>query len=98
MRTILICICFVFLASLAESQIKSTIIKTETSKRTTVPQRFAKPLEEFRAAWIATVDNINWPSKPGLTSAEQQKEAIGILDRLQSLNFNAVIFQSPLKS
>jgi uncharacterized lipoprotein YddW (UPF0748 family) len=93
MRTILICICFVFLASLAESQIKSTIIKTETSKRTTVPQRFAKPLEEFRAAWIATVDNINWPSKPGLTSAEQQKEAIGILDRLQSLNFNAVIFQ-----
>lgn len=28
---------------------------------------------EFRAAWIATVANIDFPSKPGLTT-EQQKE------------------------
>src|SRR5690606_12682312 len=27
---------------------------------------------EFRAAWVATVANINWPSKPGLSSKEQQ--------------------------
>ena len=47
-----------------------------------------KPLREFRAAWIATVANINWPSKPGLTSAEQQKEAIALLDLLKSLNFS----------
>ncbi|NQV72671.1 hypothetical protein HQ496_06080, partial [bacterium] len=24
--------------------------------------------KEFRAAWVATVDNIDWPSEPGLTS------------------------------
>ena len=48
---------------------------------------------EFRAAWIATVANINWPSKPGLTSLEQQKEALEFLDFLQANNFNAVIFQ-----
>jgi uncharacterized lipoprotein YddW (UPF0748 family) len=39
------------------------------------------------------VANINWPSKPGLTTAEQQAEAISILDYLQVNNFNAVILQ-----
>jgi uncharacterized lipoprotein YddW (UPF0748 family) len=48
---------------------------------------------EFRAAWIATVANINWPSKPGLTSKEQQDEAIALLDFLQKNHFNAVILQ-----
>jgi uncharacterized lipoprotein YddW (UPF0748 family) len=52
-----------------------------------------KAMQEFRAAWIASVANINWPSKPGLSTAEQQKEAIALLDLLQSLNFNAAILQ-----
>jgi len=50
-------------------------------------------IKEFRAAWVATVANINWPSKPGLTTAEQQKETIDLLDFLQAHHFNAVIFQ-----
>ncbi len=49
--------------------------------------------KEFRAAWVATVANINWPSKPGLSSEEQQKEAITLLDFLKDHHFNAVIFQ-----
>ena len=48
---------------------------------------------EFRAAWVATVANINWPSKPGLPVDGQQKEAIALLDFLKAANFNAVIFQ-----
>ncbi|MGK6350388.1 glycoside hydrolase family 10 protein [Parapedobacter sp. DT-150] len=48
---------------------------------------------EFRAAWVATVDNINWPSKPGLSTAEQQQEALILLDFLRDHHFNAVIFQ-----
>ncbi len=51
-------------------------------------------LREFRAAWVATVANINWPSKPGLPSDQQQAEAISLLDFLQQNNFNAVIFQA----
>ena len=31
---------------------------------------------EFRAGWVATVGNIDWPSKPGLPAAQQQKEII----------------------
>lgn len=48
---------------------------------------------EFRAAWIASVANINWPSKRGLTTEQQKAEAIQILDRLKDNNFNAVILQ-----
>lgn len=50
-------------------------------------------LREFRAAWIATVANINWPSKPGLSTEEQKREAIALLDQLQQLHFNAAILQ-----
>ncbi len=48
---------------------------------------------EFRAAWISAVWNLDWPSKPGLTMEQQQAELIALLDRLQGMNFNAVIFQ-----
>jgi len=48
---------------------------------------------EFRGLWIATVANIDWPSKPGLSTAAQKAELISILDRAEKLNLNAVIFQ-----
>jgi len=48
---------------------------------------------EFRGVWVATVGNIDWPSKPGLSTEEQQREALAILDTVVALNMNAVIFQ-----
>jgi uncharacterized lipoprotein YddW (UPF0748 family) len=48
---------------------------------------------ELRAVWVATVGNIDWPSKAGLTTAEQQAELIAILDRMAQLRMNAVVFQ-----
>jgi len=51
------------------------------------------PNREFRGVWVATVGNIDWPSKPGLSTADQQKEAIQILDRCVALKLNAVVFQ-----
>jgi uncharacterized lipoprotein YddW (UPF0748 family) len=48
---------------------------------------------EFRGVWVASVDNIDWPSAPGLSSREQQQELIAILDRAAALNLNAVILQ-----
>ena len=51
------------------------------------------PPREFRAAWIATVGNSCWPSKPGLTTAQQKAELIALLDRAVALKLNAVIFQ-----
>ena len=48
---------------------------------------------EFRAVWVASVRNIDWPSKPGLSTQEQKDELIGILDRSAALRLNAVILQ-----
>ncbi|MES2350432.1 MAG: family 10 glycosylhydrolase, partial [Pseudomonadota bacterium] len=48
---------------------------------------------EFRAAWVSTVANIDWPSRSNLTQARQQAEAIAILDRSRALNLNAIVLQ-----
>lgn len=57
------------------------------------PSSTPKAAKEFRAAWVATVANINWPSKPGLPVETQKQEAIALLDFLKDHNFNAVVFQ-----
>ena len=51
------------------------------------------PAREFRGVWLATVANIDWPSKPGLPVAQQKAELISLLDRAAQLKFNAVLFQ-----
>src|SRR5438105_5028200 len=50
-------------------------------------------VREFRGAWVATVGNMDWPSRRDLPTEEQQRELLTILDRAQSLRLNAVIFQ-----
>lgn len=51
------------------------------------------PPREFRGAWIATVDNIDWPSEPGLPVDRQKAELRRMLDQAAALNLNAVLFQ-----
>lgn len=48
---------------------------------------------EFRGIWIATVNNLDWPTKAGEPAEIQKKELVSILDTLDKLNFNAVVFQ-----
>src|SRR5688572_10993463 len=48
---------------------------------------------EARAMWVATVNNMDWPSRPGLPAEEQQRELLAILDRAASLNMNTIVFQ-----
>lgn len=50
-------------------------------------------MREFRAAWVATVANIDWPSKPGLSTEEQQKEILSTLDTAKRMNLNAIVLQ-----
>ena len=48
----------------------------------------------FRGAWIATVANIDWPSAEAVGNDSLQKtEMIWLLDSLESIGINAVIFQ-----
>jgi len=48
---------------------------------------------EFRGAWVASVANIDWPSRPGLSAWEQQAELIAIFDRARQLKLNAILLQ-----
>jgi uncharacterized lipoprotein YddW (UPF0748 family) len=51
------------------------------------------PAAEFRGAWVATVSNIDWPSRPGLPAARQRSEVLALLDRAQRTGLNAIILQ-----
>jgi len=51
------------------------------------------PPREWRAAWIATVANIDWPSKPGLSAEQQQAEIKSLCDTAVSIGLNALILQ-----
>lgn len=48
---------------------------------------------EFRGVWVATVQNIDWPSAKNLTHEQQRAEIIRNLDVLQSINCNAALLQ-----
>ncbi|MBX7172868.1 MAG: family 10 glycosylhydrolase [Pyrinomonadaceae bacterium] len=52
-----------------------------------------KVAREFRGMWIATVANLDFPSKQNLTAEQQKAELIKLLDLATELRMNAVIFQ-----
>lgn len=58
-----------------------------------VPLDLPEPPREFRAAWVATVANIDWPSRPGLPMQAQQAEALAILDCAVQTRLNAIVLQ-----
>ncbi|WP_341528213.1 family 10 glycosylhydrolase [Nostoc sp. UHCC 0302] len=78
-------------------------IPTPTSTPTPTPIPLPLPLpqgsvrvnhsREFRGAWVAAVWNSDWPSKAGLSVTQQKAELTQIINQLQKLNFNALIFQ-----
>ena len=51
------------------------------------------PKREMRAVWIATVENIDWPSAKGLSTERQKQEMIELLDQVKAYNMNTVVFQ-----
>src|SRR5690349_12162549 len=83
---------FVLCSSLSLILLSCSTSKPNKNTSPATPASFSAA-REFRAAWIATVANINWPSKPGLSTEQQQQEAIALLDVLKEHNFNAVVFQ-----
>lgn len=53
----------------------------------------AQPKYEFRGAWVATVDNIDWPSRGNYDTERQKAEFIDLLNMHQRNGLNAVIVQ-----
>ncbi len=58
-----------------------------------VNENAAEPAREFRAAWVATVFNLDWPSSAGLPAAQQKAQLLSILNRAVQLHLNAIILQ-----
>ncbi len=54
---------------------------------------FAQAKPECRAVWVATVDNIDWPSKGNYNSDLQKNEFTRLLDMHLRNGINAVIVQ-----
>lgn len=51
------------------------------------------PKREFRGAWIATVNNIDWPLHVNDSVSKQQTDLLATLDALKAAGINAVFFQ-----
>lgn len=51
------------------------------------------PNYEFRGVWVATVENIDWPSRKGLPVEQQKAEFINLLDMHQRNGMNAIVLQ-----
>ena len=51
------------------------------------------PKREFRGIWVATVSNIDWPSRPGLSADQQKQELIGLLEQHKNNGMNASVLQ-----
>lgn len=49
---------------------------------------------EMRGVWIATVANIDWPTRNGISTVAQREELRDMLDELERANINTVIFQA----
>jgi uncharacterized lipoprotein YddW (UPF0748 family) len=47
---------------------------------------------EFRGLWVATVNNGDWPSRPGLSADQQRAELVTLFDRAAAAGMNAIIF------
>lgn len=54
---------------------------------------YAQTPTEFRAVWIASVDNIDWPSKKGIAVYSQKAEFIRLLNLHKQNGMNAIIMQ-----
>ena len=76
--------CILFILTKAQAQTPAT----DTSLRYKMA-----PKREFRGVWIATVENIDWPTSTKLTADEQKEQFTDILDAHQREGINAVFFQ-----
>ncbi len=59
------------------------------------------PKRELRAVWLTTLSGLDWPYSKATNDygiQRQKKELRDILDKLQSANFNAVVFQVRTRS
>ncbi len=71
----------------------AALIAASLTLAVAVPKARADGTREFRGAWVSSVFNIDWPSKPGLSATTQKAELLAILNRAKELNLTAILLQ-----
>lgn len=59
-----------------------------------------QPKREVRAVWLTTLEGLDWPSCKAVTASgieRQKQELAAILDSLQKVNINTVLFQTRIR-
>ncbi|MFN0123526.1 MAG: glycoside hydrolase family 10 protein [Blastocatellia bacterium] len=92
-RIVLVLVLLSALAPAGAAQDRTFPGRTIATRRETT--RVAPPelRREFRGVWLATVANIDWPSRRTLTTDEQKAELIRLLDKARELRLNAIVLQ-----
>jgi uncharacterized lipoprotein YddW (UPF0748 family) len=67
-----------------------TVVPCPQADAACVPPPVAR---EFRGVWVASVRNLDWPSRPGLPPSLAKAELIALMDRAAALGLNAVLLQ-----
>lgn len=96
LNIILICSALVLLSSvtgwLIMSEFEPTLLPAMSESKTLIDNILSHD-GEIRALWIATVANINFPSRPGLSTAELKNEIDTILNTAVENSMNTIILQ-----
>lgn len=82
------------------SKILFFIISLLTLPLFAVAQNANAPKYEYRAVWLTTIENLDWPTTLVRTPADisrQKAELVTILDSLQQLNVNTVLLQTRVR-
>ena len=86
-----LCLAYSILTILSFQKVLAQTDSTQKFKDTSLRYQIS-PKREFRGVWIATVENIDWPTAKQ-TADEQKEQLTDILDAHQREGINAVFFQ-----
>ncbi|MBQ8207802.1 MAG: family 10 glycosylhydrolase [Clostridia bacterium] len=98
MRGIILLLAMIFLFSSCKGEITSLTQKEVPSRLpleaiSDPTMGLLNPDAEVRGVWIATVGNINFPSRQGLSTADLKGELEDIVKNCTSLGLNTIFFQ-----
>lgn len=62
-------------------------------KEIELPKEIKVDTKEFRGVWVSTVYNLDFPKKKGLSKEEFKKGYLELLDNVQDLGLNTIIYQ-----
>jgi uncharacterized lipoprotein YddW (UPF0748 family) len=80
-------------AALAQSAVAAAAFQPGPGQAPSGPPAAPAIRREFRGVWVATVDNIDWPSDPTPDASTLRAQMRSILDLARALRLNAIVLQ-----